>query len=301
MSPTAAVSAALSEGARIGVYTLRELLGRSAARSVYRAEQEGKERPVALKVLSEKPLSPTELARFRYEVQALTALRHPGIAPIYATGIHVVEDGDALHEIPWFATELLREARPLVEYAEARGLKRADRLRLFVQACDAVQHGHQKGVVHGDLQADRILVDDDGRPKVIDFGVARALAPGGDVRHDVHALGLVLQGLVGNAKGDLDAILRTALDEDVARRYASANALAADVRRYLEHRPIEARAANPIYPMRLFARRHRVIVGAIALLVILSLAAAAFGVLSAVRARQELDDLRRELDAGRGD
>ncbi len=300
MDPAPAISLALTEGAQIGAYTLGERISQGDRGATFLARQEGTDREVALVVLSDAQLGPTALARFRYEVQALTALRHPGIAEVHETGIHVIEDGESLHELPWFAMEHV-PGEPLPVHAEAQRLDQRARLELFVQVCDAVQHGHQKGVVHGGLAPERIIVDAAGRPKVAAFGVSRVLAPARDVRDDVRALGDVLRSLLGQPpRGDLAAIVETALEDDESQRYASANALAADLRRYLEHRPIEARAASPIYPMRLWTRRHRFITAAIALLVALSFAAAAVATVYAVRKHNEAEALRKQLDAIEG-
>ncbi|MCP3918025.1 MAG: serine/threonine protein kinase [bacterium] len=95
--------------------------------------------------------------------------RHPAIAQVYDAGI-AGEDG-----MPYFAMELVEGARDFLRYAEEEDLSLEQRLRLFIRVCDAVQYGHQKGVIHRDLKPSNILVDRSGHPKIIDFGLARTL------------------------------------------------------------------------------------------------------------------------------
>ena len=75
---------------------------------------------------------------------------------------------------PYFAMEYIPGAKMLTDYVRQSNLTIEERLRLFVQICDAVHHGHQKGVIHRDLKPENILVDSAGNPKIIDFGVARS-------------------------------------------------------------------------------------------------------------------------------
>src|SRR5262249_40351259 len=123
-------------------------------------------RAVALKVIRKGVASPEMVKRFTHEAQILGRLRHPGIAQIYEAGL--AEDGQ-----PFFAMEMIR-GLPLNEYAQRHRLDSQARLGLLARVCDAVQHAHEKGVVHRDLKPGNILVDDAGQPKVLDFGVARA-------------------------------------------------------------------------------------------------------------------------------
>ncbi len=138
--------------------------------TVYEARQEEPARTVALKVIRAGMISGAALKRFEHESRVLAVLSHPGIAQVYEAG----RDGAGL---PYFAMEYIPGARNLVEYAEEEGLGTGARLGLLAQVCDAVHHGHQKGVIHRDLKPANILVDTRSgaaQPKVIDFGVARA-------------------------------------------------------------------------------------------------------------------------------
>ena len=136
--------------------------------TVYEAEQDNPRRTVALKVIRPELVSPELVKRFNHEAQILARLQHSGIAQVYEAGMG--EDGQ-----PFFAMEFIR-GMPLDEYARSRGLDAAARLELLAKVCDAVQHAHDKGVVHRDLKPGNILVDESGQPKVLDFGVAHVTA-----------------------------------------------------------------------------------------------------------------------------
>ncbi|MFO0985197.1 MAG: bifunctional serine/threonine-protein kinase/formylglycine-generating enzyme family protein [Planctomycetota bacterium] len=153
---------------RIGKYPILGLIGRGGMGLVYRSEQEHPHRLVALKLLRPDFLSPAGRRRFQYEVEILGRLRHPGIAQIYDAGTFESELGP----MPWFAMELI-EGLPLLEHA--RALRMEEKLALLASVADAVQHAHAQGVVHRDLKPSNILVDARGQPKVLDFGVARAI------------------------------------------------------------------------------------------------------------------------------
>jgi tetratricopeptide (TPR) repeat protein/predicted Ser/Thr protein kinase len=154
----------------IGDYRIREVLGRGGMGVVYLAEQRRPRRTVALKVLRPGLLTPMMLRRFEREMDILGRLQHPGIAQILEAG--TAETGDGAQ--PFFAMEYVR-GRPLTEYVEWADLPTRRRLELLVEICRAVQHAHQHGVVHRDLKPSNIVVDDDGRPKILDFGIARSI------------------------------------------------------------------------------------------------------------------------------
>ncbi len=154
----------------IGNYHIKRLIGHGGMGAVYEAVQDQPRRVVALKVMRTGAANRSALRRFMYESQLLARLRHPGIAAVYDAGTHV-ENGV---RVPYFAMEYIAGARSLTEHAEERDLNTSDRIELFIKICDAVHHGHQRGIVHRDLKPQNILVDPESRPKIIDFGVARA-------------------------------------------------------------------------------------------------------------------------------
>ena len=139
--------------------------------SVYLASQsEPVKRRVALKLIKSGMDSRGVLARFDAERQALALMDHPNIARIYDGGLTPAGR-------PFFVMELVSGV-PLTEYCDQKRLSITARLELFVAVCQAVQHAHQKGIIHRDLKPGNVLVTEvDGRPtpKVIDFGVAKAI------------------------------------------------------------------------------------------------------------------------------
>lgn len=157
-------------GVKIGPYKLLQLLGEGGMGVVYMAEQkEPVQRRVALKII--KPGMDTRqiIARFEAERQALAMMDHPNIAK-------VLEAGTTESSRPYFVMELVN-GLPVTQYCDEQHLTPRERLELFVPICQAVQHAHQKGVIHRDLKPNNILVAHyDGKPvpKIIDFGVAKA-------------------------------------------------------------------------------------------------------------------------------
>jgi WD40 repeat protein/predicted Ser/Thr protein kinase len=172
-SPAAGVRAALplTAGAvpeSFGRYRILRLHGEGGMGTVYEAEQDNPRRTVALKVIRGGFVSAELLNRFSHEAQILGRLQHSGIAQVYEAGTG--DDGQ-----PFFAMEFIH-GMPLDEYARSGGLDAAARLNLLARVCDAVQHAHDKGVIHRDLKPGNILVDASGQPKVLDFGVAHVTA-----------------------------------------------------------------------------------------------------------------------------
>ncbi len=162
----------LPRGALIGPYRLLEVIGEGGMGVVYLAEQlEPIQRRVALKTLRVARAPEEILARFASERNTLAALNHPGVAQIFEAGS--TESGT-----PWFAMEYA-PGPPVDEYCDGARLEVVPRIRLFQEICAAVQHAHQKGVIHRDLKpANVLVVQRDGRatPKVIDFGISRAVS-----------------------------------------------------------------------------------------------------------------------------
>ena len=155
-------------GRRIASYEILDSLGEGGMGVVYLARQDHPPRRVALKLLRPGLATQAMLRRFEHEAEVLGRLQHPGIAQIMEAGTAETGYGPQ----PFFAMELV-EGRRLTDYAEAHRLNVRQRLELLDKVCEAVQHAHQKGVIHRDLKPANILVQDDGQPKVLDFGVAR--------------------------------------------------------------------------------------------------------------------------------
>ena len=161
----------LAPGARLGDVTIVRLLAEGGMGRVYEGLQGMPCRSVAVKVIRPGVLTPEAVKRFRYEAHILGRLTHPGIARIYTVGMQPM-GGSA---VPYFVMEFVEDASSITAYASRRGLSSRDRVALFRDACKAVAHGHQKGVIHRDLKPGNILVDGAGHPKVIDFGIARTM------------------------------------------------------------------------------------------------------------------------------
>ena len=155
---------------QIGQYHIKRAIATGGMGTVYEAVQERPRRTVALKVMKQGIASRSALRRFEYESQILARLRHPGIAQVFEAGTH----HDGTSTVPYFVMEYIPNAKPINKYADEKRLGSRERLELFAQVCDAVQHGHQKGIIHRDLKPGNILVDSQGQPKIIDFGVARS-------------------------------------------------------------------------------------------------------------------------------
>jgi tetratricopeptide (TPR) repeat protein len=162
------VSSPAREGGVVGRYRVIRLLGAGGMGAVYEAEQDRPRRVVALKVIKPAFATPETLRRFQHESEALGRLQHPGIAQIYEASTADTGFGPQ----PYFAMELIR-GQTLNEYADAHQLNARERLSLMSKVCDAVEHAHQRGVIHRDLKPGNILVDETGQPKILDFGVAR--------------------------------------------------------------------------------------------------------------------------------
>jgi serine/threonine protein kinase len=155
----------------VGRYKLLELIGEGGFGAVYMAEQqEPVRRRVAVKVIKLGMDTRQVIARFEAERQALAMMDHPNIAQVFDAG---ADDGGR----PYFVMELVRGV-PITEYCDRAELSTRQRLELFISVCHAVQHAHQKGVIHRDIKPSNILVtlhDGTPVPKVIDFGIAKAM------------------------------------------------------------------------------------------------------------------------------
>ncbi len=160
-------------------YRIQGALGSGGTATVLRAEQQHPKRIVAVKIMRFGILSENAQRRFEYESEILGSLRHPGIAQVYSSGTY--KDALSGQQLPYFAMEYIEDARPLDLHVRDAKTTLNETLSLFLQICDAVHHGHQRGILHRDLKPNNILVDKEGHPKIIDFGIARAI--GSDSEH----------------------------------------------------------------------------------------------------------------------
>jgi eukaryotic-like serine/threonine-protein kinase len=161
-----------SLGRTIGRYKLLEKIGEGGCGVVYIAGQtEPVLRRVAIKLIKLGMDTKQVIARFEAERQALALMDHPNIAKVFDAG--ATETGR-----PFFVMELVRGIK-ITDHCDRNKLATAERLKLFIQVCQAVQHAHQKGIIHRDLKPSNVLVtlhDGVPVPKVIDFGIAKAVS-----------------------------------------------------------------------------------------------------------------------------
>lgn len=168
-------------------FVLHERIAVGASSVVYRARQLQPRREVAVKVLRVDALGPAALERFGREAQILATLQHPGIAHVYGAG---VTDG-AGDATPWIAMELVHGAT-LERYCASAQPSLSALLRLFVELCRALEHAHERGIVHRDLKPSNVMVDETGRVRVLDFGVARLTDPEREPRERATRAGALL-------------------------------------------------------------------------------------------------------------
>ncbi|HEX5054826.1 MAG TPA: bifunctional serine/threonine-protein kinase/formylglycine-generating enzyme family protein [Planctomycetota bacterium] len=157
----------------IGGHRIVRLVARGGMGIVYEARQEHPDRRVAIKI-AQSGATGERARRFELETQLLARLDHPGIAKVFAAGTTGPEDG----ERPFIVMEFV-EGQRLTDYAREHLDSARGKLELVVAVCEAVGFAHRQGVVHRDLKPDNVLIDPAGKPKVLDFGVAKVAAAGG--------------------------------------------------------------------------------------------------------------------------
>ncbi len=179
------------------------------------------DRTVAVKVMSGWALSPAAREHFRRERQILAYLEHPGIVRLFDGGVG--EDGS-----PYLVMECV-DGESIDTYCKKHEAKPQTRELLFRELLEAVEYAHSQGVIHRDLKPSNILVDAQGRARVVDFGTARLVAPiyaspelaagkAVDERTDIYSLGVVYRELLGNVA--LPNVIRKATAPEASGRYA---------------------------------------------------------------------------------
>jgi serine/threonine protein kinase len=231
-------------------YELLDEIGLGGMGTVYRARDTRLDRVVALKVIDTGPID---------EARTLARLEHPGIVPVYDTG--VLPDGRT-----YYAMRLVTGQR-LDEYARGEPSLPA-RLRVFGKICEAVAFAHDRGVVHCDLKPANIMTGAFGEVFVMDWGIANHAAAGTPgyrapeatptARSDVFSLGRILEDL-GPLPRPLAAVAARASAAPPEARYGSATELAAEVERFLDALPVEAYREGPSEAALRFARRNHVL------------------------------------------
>jgi serine/threonine-protein kinase len=150
-----------------GPYHISSVLGEGGMGVVYLAERADLKSKAAIKILRDAWLSPNRRERFAAEQRTLAQLNHPSIARLYDA--ETLPDGT-----PWFVMEYV-EGVPLTAYCDTHASTIRDRLRLFREVCEAVQHAHRHAIIHRDLKPSNILVTADANVKLLDFGIAKQL------------------------------------------------------------------------------------------------------------------------------
>ena len=158
-------------GARVGPYRIVSILGHGGMSTVYRAERDDSQyhQTVAIKVLQQAAVHPRLRSRLHSERHILATLDHPSIA-------RLIDSGDLEDGTPYLVMEHV-DGESLDAYCDSRTLFIRERIELFVVVCGAVHYAHRNLVVHRDIKASNIFVTDEGAPKLLDFGIAKLLAP----------------------------------------------------------------------------------------------------------------------------
>ena len=356
-------------GRSIGAWKIVGTIGRGGMGAVHAVERSdgAYTQQAALKLIRASADSPAARERFLRERQILAGLQHPNIATLLDGGISA--DGE-----PYFVMERI-DGEPIDHWCDARGLGLRERVVLFLQVLEAVRYAHRNLVVHRDLKPSNLLVDGDGRVKLLDFGIAKQLEDAAltathdraltfeyaspeqlhdapiTTATDLWQLGVVLHRLLSGShpfgltrdtpvakqlqqlerepealtrsaaqasvelaahrgglspaslsralRGNLAEIVQACLRRDPDARYASADALANDLRAWLEDRPIAAVPLSHGERGALWLRRNRVLAASIAAVSLALLAGTGVALWQAREAREQARIAQRESDSAR--
>ena len=353
----------------IGAWRVVDVIGHGGMGAVYAVERSDGAyiQQAALKLIRTSADSPVARERFLRERQILAGLQHPNIASLLDGGI--TTDGE-----PYFVMERI-DGAPIDRWCDTRKLDLRERVVLFLQVLDAVRYAHRNLVVHRDLKPSNLLVDADGRVKLLDFGIAKQLE-GAEVTAthdraltfeyaspeqlhdapittatDLWQLGVVLHRLLSGAhpfgltrdtpvarqlqqlerepepltraasqatteqaaqrgrltptslaralRGNLARIVQTCLQRDPEARYASADALANDLKAWLDDRPIAATRISRSERMRLWVRRNHVLAASLLAVAVALIAGTGVALWQAHEAREQARIAQRESESAR--
>ncbi|MBS0200949.1 MAG: protein kinase [Proteobacteria bacterium] len=328
-------------GRNIGAWNITGTIGRGGMGAVHAVERSdgAYTQQAALKLIRASADSPAARERFLRERQILAGLRHPNIASLLDGGISA--DGEL-----YFVMERV-DGLPIDRWCDEHALDVRARVELFLQVLDAVRHAHRSLVMHRDLKPSNLLVDADGRVKLLDFGIARQME-GSELTvtvdraltfeyaspeqlhnapvttaTDIWQLGVVLHRLLSGSHpfgltrdtpvasqlqqlekepvplaraqyGSLADIVQTCLRRDPEQRYASADALANDLRAWLDDRPITAVPLSRGARANLWLRRNRMLAASAAAIAIALLAGAGLALWQAREARMQASIAREQ-------
>ncbi len=310
---------------RLSGCELYEELGRGGMGVVYRARQKALDRIVAVKVLLRAQFAGAEeRGRFHREAQAAARLKHPGIVGIFDVG---EDDG-----VPWFSMEYIA-GKSLEQLVREHPMEAREAARCVKSVSEALHHAHEHGVLHRDLKPSNILLDEEGAPRITDFGIARIASSGttnhkaaeltrtgqilgspgyaapeqalighADQRTDVYGLGALLYHLLTGrppfqgptldailvqlrendplsprrlnptVPQDLETICLKCLHKQPEGRYTTATAVADDLGRFLDDKPILARPLSVIGKVWRWTRRHPAIAAMLTIIALLIVA-----------------------------
>lgn len=161
---------------KLGAWTVHNLIDTGGMSSVYLAERnDGQyQMKAAAKFIHFSGYNPLVIRRFKREMHFLALLDHPNIT-------RIIDSGVTEYGIPWYIMEYV-DGLPITDYCNQNNLALVERFQLFLQVCDAVQHAHKNLIIHRDLKPSNIFVTHGGVVKLLDFGIAKAVSPGYEVR-----------------------------------------------------------------------------------------------------------------------